>query len=334
MSDGVVVAVLGAGDLAGEEILRLLAASPLAIASVRALDSGAAVGQPADYGDDALVIEDPVAVDFSTVQLVLACCDQATAERYLPAALAAHCTIVDSSGYAETQAGVPLVASLHNLQVLENARPGAMIATPSYAALQLLQVLAPLQAEFGLTRAALTVCHPAAQGGRGAVESLARHSAAALNGQGVHTHPGTRPFALVPALHTGSGFAITDHLHRLLGDPGLKLAVAEMLVPVFFECTAVIHAETTEEASREALETLYAQHGLQLPGTVDPAHAPQADDAESGIVLPHIQWLKCEADPAGEGSVVSLCVSADAVRWGVAANHVQIAARLIEALSG
>lgn len=330
MADDAVVAVLGAGDLAGEETLRLLAASSLPVAAVRALDVGAAVGQPVDYGETALLIEDPAVSGFAGVQLVLACCDRATAERHLPAARAAHCTVVDSSGYVEESREAPLVDGHYNLQALARVRAGDAIATPDYATLQLLRLLAPLQANFGLVRAALTICHPAAYGGRDAVESLARHSAAALNGQGLHVHAGTRPFSLVAA-HAGpgvSGSRVIGRLQRLLGDAALKLTLAEMLAPVFFDCTLVVHAETVEAVDGAVLAGLYGQEGLHLQGAAV-VRTEREDDTESAVA-PCIQWLHCAAE--GAGGVVSLCASADAVRSGVAANHARIAARLLEVL--
>lgn len=363
MEDVMDVAVVGAGDLVGEETMRLLAQQAVPIGKLHALDSGGIVGRPAECGETRLVIADAGEFDYSRVQLVLSSVDASTAAQCLPLAIAAGCVVVDSSGYFEGDGQTPTVVFDHNPQALERAArhlaertglagaspPGQSVATPGYVATQTLRVLGAVHREFAVKRVSISVCHPAARGGRGGVESLARHSIAALGGGGAHAHGATQAFAVVPRPGQATGVGATQQtegaepellrrLHALLGDRALDLRVAELLAPVFYDCTVVLDVDTDVELDssqvRMLLENIPGVAFSTTPpvGRVGRHRVDGEPDTEAGEepeseqdAAIRVLWLRSTA----HGHGISLCFSADAVRCGVAGNQVAIAAQLM-----
>lgn len=349
--DNISIAVAGAGDLVGEEILRLLGTLGLERGRIHALASGAAVGQPAECGETWLTIEDGMCFDYAQVQVVLSALAAADAASCLPPALAAGCVVVDASGAVaeKVKLTAPLVLVELNPDALEVAAStllhgaaapgGSLVTTPGYAASQALRVLSPLQREFGLKRVALTACHPAARGGRGGIESLARQSISALGGSGVHAAGAAQAFAVVPLLAGEDGSpapGLEAELRLLLGRDKLDVRVAELQVPVFYDCSLALELDLEYKAGVPRIKAvLDAVPGLRETRAGEPRSAggsgprqrdelPQ-DDAQPDVL--QLLWLR--SNQPGEGQGLSLGLRGDAVRCGVAANQLRILQRIL-----
>lgn len=334
------VVVLGAGDLVGEEVLRLLAADGPSFPHVHALDVGAAVGEPLDCGDTRLVVEDAASFDYAHVDVVLSSVDPVTAARCLPAAHGAGCLIVDAGGHFAGDRQVPTVVMGVNDSALDRlaALPARGVMVPPYVVVQALRVLAPLQRRFGLRRVNLVACHPAARAGAAGVERLARESARALNGHGLgdhdDVHGGARGIvhAFAVAVIAGGGSreeagAPARLIGELLGEPELDIRVTELRVPVFYDCTLALDLELEEGADEAAVRDALASTGYVDAGTealaagVDPRlHVPQT----TGRRALRLQWLQV----AESGNGLSLGTAGDAIRCGVAPEQVGILRRL------
>ncbi|HEX7380782.1 MAG TPA: hypothetical protein VF265_01360 [Nevskiaceae bacterium] len=336
------VAVLGAGDLVGEEVLRLLAAGGEPFPHVHALDVGAAVGEPVDYGDARLVVEDAMAFEYAHAGVVLSSVDRATAARCLPIARSAGCLIVDASGLFRADPHALTVVIGVNPEALERltSLPGEVVMTPGHAVVQALRVLVPLQQRFGLRRVNLLVCHPAARSGKAGVERLARESAHALNGHGLeHTHPHAEPRGVVRAFGvTTLAAAATNgddeiatlarQLVELLGQTELDVRVTELVIPVFYDCTLAFDLEL-----EESVDAVGVRDALASTGGVDVGVEGSASEVDSGLHVSsaadgtslRLQWL--EAPRAG--GKLSLGTTGDAIRCGSAAEQVGILRHLL-----
>ncbi|HEX5515673.1 MAG TPA: aspartate-semialdehyde dehydrogenase [Gammaproteobacteria bacterium] len=335
MTATVDLAVVGCTSLVGESILEVLAASTFPLGRLYLLDNEAAAGRKVEFRERYLVVESLASFDFGKVRLALFATSGQLAAEWAPKAAAAGCSVVDSSGHFRQREAVPLVVAEVNPEQLQRLPAGAIVASPSPAAVVLTLALKPLQQAAGIERIDATVCYPASTAGRAGVEELASQAAQLLNAREVkaRTFPKQLAFNLLPQvgnlLADGSSDVEADvvaEMRRLLGAE-LAIGISAIQVPVFYGLAAVVHLQTHEPLTlADARALLAAEPGLEV---VD-------DSAESGFPTPVTEAAQQDKVFVGrlreDGSrsrSLNFWIVADNVRKGAAINTIQLAEHLV-----
>jgi aspartate-semialdehyde dehydrogenase len=188
MRERLKIAIVGAASLHGRELAEALEDSALAAAEFVLMDDEEGLGQIESVGDEVTVVQSIDADSFRHVDYVFFAGSPAQTSTHWHAAEAAHASIIDLSGVLETEPGV-LVGAPWVKDAIENPNMAVPdLHTPALvpahiAATTLGLLLARLQ-DVGAVRSAwATVCEPASEHGRAAVDELHQQTVTLLNFQ-------------------------------------------------------------------------------------------------------------------------------------------------------
>ncbi len=186
--DKVRIAIVGAASLHGKELTEALEESPFATAEILLMDEEEGLGQIETVGDEVTVIQRIDVDSFTRVDYVFFAGSPAQASTHWRKAADAHASIIDISGVMENEPGV-IVMSPWVREAIDNpTTPMPDLHTPALvpahiAATTLGLLLARLQ-DVGAVRSAwATVCEPASEHGRAAVDELHQQTVTLLNFQ-------------------------------------------------------------------------------------------------------------------------------------------------------
>lgn len=327
--------VVGGTSLIGEAMLELLAESELPFGRLYVADSSDKAGRKVEFRERYLTVEAADGFDFGKVRLALFAGSERLADEHAPRAAAAGCAVVDTSARFRDSADTPLVVAEVNSDQLPARSAGAIVASPSPAALALAVALRPLQGATAIESVDATICYPASAAGRAGVEELARQAAHLLNARSVtpKVFPGQLAFNLLPqvgrALENGASTEearVTAELGRLLR-PAPAVNVSALQVPVFYGITALVHVRLAAELSVERARALLSQE----PGitVADPAEGigyptPVTDAAHHDKVF--VGRLRADGI-SSKG--LNFCIVVDNVRKGAAINSIRLAELLM-----
>jgi aspartate-semialdehyde dehydrogenase len=328
--EGVVVAVVGATTLVGEELVRLLGDRQFPAAGLRLLGTSRTAGRQIE--DATIALLGPSS--FDGVDVAFFAAGPAVAGEFVGTALRAGAHVVDASSRFRLEATVPLVVPEVNAAVLTGDAPPRLVASPSSTAVGLAVVLAPLVEAAGVRRVAVATYQSAAGGGRRAVEHLSRESIALLSGRGDDDDATRvrRAFNCIPEIGTVEPdgattyeLAVVEEVRKVLADPELAMHVTAVRVPMFFGVGASVTVELERPLDRDAARAVLRDgHGLLLHEEEEGGAPTPADVI--GSQATHVGRLR--EDPSVPGGL-AMWVTLDSIEKGVALNAVQIAEILI-----
>lgn len=146
------IAVAGAQDSLGREVLSFLEEDGIPAADVTALDSKAPLGTMVSYGeDDELDVFNLDDYDFKGIDIAIFATPSAVSKRFIPKALNRGVKVVDCSDAFFSEADVPLViAGVNDEKVTEAAR--GLVAIPSAPVAQMLLPLSEVHKNYSIKR--------------------------------------------------------------------------------------------------------------------------------------------------------------------------------------
>jgi aspartate-semialdehyde dehydrogenase len=336
------VGIFGATGQVGGVMRRLLGERAFPVDELRYFASARSAGRTLPWGDDEIVVEDAATADWSGLDVALFSMGRYAAKELAPAVAEAGAIVVDNSSAWRMDPDVPLVVADVNDDALAGARKG-IVANPNCTTMAFMAVLAPLHREAELRRIVVDTYQAVSGAGGEGVDELDRQlraagdraSALAFDG-GALELPAPQKFAatiahnVVPLagslVDDGSGETdeeqkMRNESRKILGIPGLAVAVTCVRVPVFTGHSMAIHAEFERPLDPErATELLRDAPGVEVVDLPTPLLAAGADPSYVGRIR--------RDDTVEGGRGLSLFVSNDNLRKGAALNAVQIAERL------
>ena len=146
------VAVIGATENLGREILAVLSENDIVATDVIALEPKSPLGTQISYGeDDDLDVLNADDFDFSKADVLLFATTPEITKRYLPKASAKGVRIVDCSGVTWADSDVPMVVSGLNDFAVKEAKKN-IVSVPSAVVTQILKPLAKVNEKYHLVR--------------------------------------------------------------------------------------------------------------------------------------------------------------------------------------
>jgi len=328
------VAVLGANEPVGRELLKTLAERGFPAREVAPLGTGRVTGQEISYGEDRVLKLRPAeGFDAAGYDLVFAAPVKGVAGIAAKAS-AAGAMVIDCSPQGRLEPGVPLVVPEANAAALKGARR-RIVANPGPAVIALATALAPLHAMARATRIVATAHLPVSDAGKPAMDELFNQTRALfVNDPTVpEQFPKTIAFNLIPQVErieadgdTAEERSLALELRKIL-DPDLKVTATCLRAPVFIGLgiAATVEFERAIEVEA-AIEALRDGPGLQL-----------VDRREDGGYVTPLECVGEDAVYVGrlrrDATVahgLSLWIVTDNLRKGSALNAVQIAEALHE----
>ncbi|MGV9630068.1 aspartate-semialdehyde dehydrogenase [Streptomyces sp. NPDC003487] len=264
------------------------------------------------------------------------------AARWVPIAAAQGAVVVDNSGVFRLHDDVPLVVPEVNPHAVR-LRPRGIVANPHCTTLSMIVALGALHAEFGVRELVVSSYQAVSGAGRAGVETL-RRQLSLVTGTELGTHPGdvrravgddTGPFPEPVALNvvpwagslredgwSSDEMKVRDESRKILGLPGLPIAVTCVRVPVVTTHSLTVHARFQDEVTVEhAREILATAPGVVLVDNPAAGEFPTPADA----VGTDPTWVGRVRRALDDPTALELFVCGDNLRKGSALNSAQIA---------
>ncbi len=146
------IAVVGASENLGREILGILSENDVSVEDVIALEPKSPLGTLVSYGEDEdLDVLNLDEFDFSKADVAIFACNLEIAKRYLPKAAEKNVKIVDCSGATATDENVPMIVAGLNDSAVDDAKKN-IVSIPCAIVTQILKPLSKVNAKYGLVR--------------------------------------------------------------------------------------------------------------------------------------------------------------------------------------
>jgi aspartate-semialdehyde dehydrogenase len=321
---GARVALIGSGSTCGQVVRRALIDFGVSGSRVD-LYGVTHAKEPVigEYDGEARLIQTPELEDLAARDLIFLCESGAVVDE-LVELHGANVTIVDVAH--ARPAGKP--ATIVHMDVNPSAavHQGGLLAVPHDLSTLLVDLLHPLESEFGCEDVAGFVLRPASDLGQAGIDELRRQTLELLS----FTSPEAKVFGrqlafnIVPQVVVpGNGFEprVADEVGCLLGWNEKRLALSAAYAPVFFGHTVQLRLRTTGDASAERIRAVLDGAGL-IPKGDEPRSTPIDVSTEQGRYVANV------ADDGAGGFWL----------WAVAGEtHVrnaELAVRLADALCG
>jgi len=326
------VAVIGANEPLGREVLRTLAEREFPVREVLPLGTGRAAGQEISYGENkVLTLRSVESFSGEGYDLVFAVPGKGFAAVVARAA-AAGALVIDCGPEHRLALGVPLVVPEANVRALGSIRR-QIVANPSPAAIALATALTPLHARAKLLRVVASVHLPVSEAGKAAMDELFNQSRAVFVNDPTVPEQFPKPIAfnLIPQVEriepegeTAAEHGLGLELRKIL-DPDLRTAATFLRAPVFIGLGIALHAEFARGISTaEASGLLRDAPGVQLVDRREDGGyvTPMESAGEDAVYVGRLR--RDSSVPHGLG----LWLTTDNLRKGGALNAVQVAEAL------
>jgi aspartate-semialdehyde dehydrogenase len=334
---GCKVAVVGATDTVGREVLSILAERAFPADEVVALAASGATGREVSYGeDDVLAVKGLDAYDFTGTDLAVFAAGSRVSAKHVPRATAAGCVVIDATAQFRMEPGVPLVVPEVNAAALAMVDRKRIVANPTGLAIQTALTLKPLHDALRVQRVVVSTYQSTAGAGREAMDELfAQTRNIYVNeppSKTMEQFPKQIAFNVIPQVDsfldggaTREEGSLAAEARKVL-DPDIRLHANCVRVPVFIGDGAFLNIAFEDMAEVETVRALLRK----APGVTVVDHR-----ADEGYVTPvecvgedSIYISRIRRDETVDSGVSLWCV-ADTLRKGSALNIVQIAEILV-----
>ncbi|MFV0293550.1 MAG: aspartate-semialdehyde dehydrogenase [Paracoccus sp. (in: a-proteobacteria)] len=328
---GYKIAVAGATNDVGREVLNILAEREFPADEVIALSPRNSIGTEVGFGDTTLKTRDIDSFDFSGCDMALFAVDAEAARKYAPVATDQGCVVIDGSSAWRMDTAVPLIVPEANPDAIEGYREKMIIASPDSATAELIVALKPLHDRARIRRAVVSTYQSVLSAGKSGMDELWNQTKG-MYVPGQEVDPSTFPrqiaFNIIPQvgefMEDGTSRAewqIVAETKKILGS-AIRLSVTCVRVPVF-----VGDAETVNVEFEDFLDEDEARNILrEAPGLLvvdkheDGGYVTPAESA--GDFATFVSRIR--QDSSVENGL-NLWIVCDSLRKGSALNLVQIA---------
>lgn len=323
------VAVVGATGAVGRIMCQLLAERNLPAESFVFVASSRSAGRTLQFKGNSYIIQELRPDVFRGCDLVISTTPDDTAEKYLPAAVAAGATVIDESGFWRMKPDVALVIPEVNPEAALNAK--GIIASPNCSTTQMVVALKPLHDAARVKRVVVSSYQAVSGVGLQGTVELMDGTRAHLAGENYNYTAFSHPIAFnaIPQIgsfkeegYTSEELKMVYETRKILSAPEMQICPTCVRVPVANCHSETILVETERPVSPDEARELFAA----FPGIVvvdDPARKiyPMPFDCTG---RDEVFVGRIRRDLSSSNGLSFWCVS-DNLRKGAATNAVQIA---------
>jgi aspartate-semialdehyde dehydrogenase len=337
---GLNVAIVGAGDLIGQELLRILQSRRFPVSNLKVIETAANLsisnGRKYSFNGKDLETVEITQRAFRNVDVAFFCGDHDTTQHFAPKLNENGLLIIDASGaFRADERALEIIPEI-NAAELQNLKKKRIITSPSPATIQLLLPLNTFRTWTRLNRVFVHSYEPVSESGQSAVEQLSSETRQVLEGKAVvpHAYPHQIAFNVLPEtenfMDTGLTRAearIIKEVRRIWRLPDLNISVTSVRVPVFIGMSQSVQVDLGRRVSTDEMrEVLGDTPGVKVSD--DPSvnlypHAWQIVNQDE-VAVGRLR----EVDPAH--NTIAFWSAMDNLRKGSALNAVQIAETAIE----
>lgn len=338
-ADGPSIAVAGVTGAVGQEFLKVLSERNFPYSKLKLLASARSAGKHVEFEGTEYAIEELTADSFKDVDIALFGAGGGVSKKFVPAAIADKCMVVDNSSAFRMEDGVPLIIPEVNPDDMAGykAGQGGVIANPNCSTIIALMAVTPIHRKVGVERMVVSTYQAASGAGQAAMDELVLQMREFLDGKDVtkNIFPLQYAFNLFshnsPISETGYNeeeMKMVNETHKIWKNPDVKVTATCIRVPVMRAHAESINLELREPLTEgAALDTLKSANGISIIDDRQnnkfptPLDATYQDDVYVGRVRRDIS--------RGDDRGLDIFVCGDQIKKGAALNAIQIAELLL-----
>jgi aspartate-semialdehyde dehydrogenase len=327
--EGFSVAVVGAGDIVGQEIVKILEQRKFPVASIQLMSPEYSSGLKLSFNHQRIEVKEAKAESFRDVDIAFFCEGADTSRRLAPVASEAGAVVIDTSTAFRMKAAVPLVVPEVNPGDIEGHK--GIIASPNCSTIELVVALHPLHKVNPVKRVVVSTYESVSSSGSAALKEMTNQARLVLEGRRIcpHVYSHQIAFNVLPEIgvfldngYTREEQRMVEEARKILHSEDIAISATCVRVPVWFGHSAAVNVEfgspITPEEARKILAQAPGVRVLDDP-TVSFYPQPWAASGSDNVFVGRIR--KDMSHPSG----LVMWIVADNVRKGAALNAVQIA---------
>ncbi len=322
------LAIVGATGLVGQKMLEVLSERDFGWDELYLVASQKSVGKVIEYQSSTFEV---ISVDEAIAQrpdIALFSAGGSTSLAEAPRFAAVGCTVIDNSSAWRMSPEHKLIVPEINAHLL--TKDDKIIANPNCSTIQMVMVLAPLHARYGIRRIVVSTYQSVTGTGKRAVDQLMAERAGHPV-QRVYPHPIDlnvipQVDVFLPDGYTKEEMKMVNETKKILGDPSIAVTATCVRIPTIGGHSESVNVEFTKEYTLEEVRSILSQ----TPGVV------LLDDPSASVYpMPLISHEKDEVFVGRlrrddtRPNTLNLWIVADNLRKGAATNAVQIAEYLV-----
>jgi aspartate-semialdehyde dehydrogenase len=323
------LAVVGATGLVGREILKVLEERHIFPDEFYPVASPKSVGTEIVFANRGYKVIDHAMAISNKPEIAIFSAGAAASKEWAPKYAAAGITVIDNSSAWRMETGIPLIVPEINAGILDKHHK--IISNPNCSTIQLVLVLAPLHAKYGIRRLVISTYQSVTGTGIRAVRQL-ENERMGIQAEKAYPHPidlNLFPHggSFLPNGYTTEEMKLVDETHKILDDYSLKITATIARVPVVGGHSESVNIEFVNDYSIEEVnKVLENTSGIIVQDKPDENLYPMPlfSKGKDEVFVGRIR--RDESQP----NSLNLWIVADNLRKGAATNAVQIANYLWE----
>jgi aspartate-semialdehyde dehydrogenase len=330
------VAIVGATGAVGTIFIELLQSRNFPVKNIYPLGSERSAGETVLYKNRPVVIGNAQEFDFTQADIAFFSAGASVSIEYADKVRKAGCIMIDNTSAFRYDDEIPLVVPEVNSAAIKDYKNKSIIANPNCSTAQMVVALKPIYDAVGITRINVATYQSVSGSGSEAISELIDQVAELLNGRPakMNVYAKQIAFNLIPHIddfqdngYTKEEMKMVWETQKIFSDPNIKVNATTVRVPVIYCHSEVVHIETREKISAEAVRNLLKKTpGVKVMDTHKPGGYPTPLDAAGRDEVFVGRIREDISHPNG----INLWIVADNLRKGAALNSIQIAEVLIK----
>ena len=327
--EGFSVGVVGAGDIIGQEIVKIFEQRSFPVASVQLMSPDRSPGLKLLFNHQRIEVKEARPEAFRDIDIAFFCAGPDTSRRLAPIAAEAGAVVIDTSTAFRMKATVPLVVPEVNSGDIEGHQ--GIIASPNCSTIEVVVALYPLHKVNPIKRIVASTYESVSSSGSAALKEMTNQARLVLEGRRVcpHVYSHQIAFNVLPEIgvfldngYTREEQRLVEEARKIVHVEDLAVSATCVRVPVWFGHSAAVNVEFSSPITPEDARKILAQApGVRVldDPTVSFYPQPWAASGSDNVFVGRIR--KDMSHPSG----LVMWIVADNVRKGAALNAVQIA---------
>jgi aspartate-semialdehyde dehydrogenase len=332
--EGFNVAVVGATDIVGQEIIKILEQRRFPVASIQLLSAEHSSGMKLLFNHQRIEVREVKTEAFRDVDIAFLSASADVSRRLAPLAAETGAVAIDTTSAFRMNPRVPLVVPEVNPGDIEWHK--GIIASPKCSTIQMVVALYPLHKVNPIKRIVVSTYESVSSSGSAALKEVTNQARLVLEGRRIcpHVYSHQIAFNILPEIGVFLDNGYTKEEQRMAEETRKILHVEEMAisatcvrVPVWFGHSEAVNVEFGSPITPEEAKRILAQAaGVRVLDDPTVSFYPQPWAASGSD---HVFVGRIRRDVSHPNGLV-MWIVADNVRKGAALNAVQIAEEGIE----
>jgi len=328
------VAIIGADDIVGQEIIKILEQRKFPVGSIRLLMPENSSDVKLLFNHQRIAVKKVTPEAFRDVDIAFFSAGTDISRRLAPWAVEAGTVVIDNSAAFRMDPTVPLVVPEVNPEDIEWHK--GIIASPTCSAVQMVVALYPLHKLNPIKRIVVSTYQAVSSSGAAAMQELVNQSRLALEGRRIcpHVYSHQIAFNVLPEIdvfldngYTKEELRMVEETRKILHAGDIAISATCVRVPVYFGHSEAVHVEFSSPMTPEEAKRILAEApGVRVLDDPSVSFYPQPWAASGSD---HVFVGRIRKDMSHPNGLV-MWIVADNLRKGAALNAVQIAEEGIE----